>query len=161
MAREALGLEDTVEDRLVDVMDLSPETAGGTFDVVLFLGVVYHLTDPIRAIERVASCCNELLVLETETALNWLPYPAARLYPGDELNNDATNWYQYNARALRGLLARVGFGDADVVFRTPLHRRIVRAAVDRRPDYPFRSLLRSCRIVIHARRTGESSPPAN
>ena len=40
LAREALGSR--VEDIDIDVMDLTPERVG-TFDVVLFLGVLYHL----------------------------------------------------------------------------------------------------------------------
>src|SRR5512132_1117781 len=43
LAREALGSR--VEDVDVDVMDLSPERMG-TFDIVLFLGVLYHLRHP-------------------------------------------------------------------------------------------------------------------
>src|SRR5712671_1368325 len=45
LARSALGLD--VEMLDVDVPDLSPDKVGGTFDVVLFLGVLYHLFDPI------------------------------------------------------------------------------------------------------------------
>ena len=44
LAREALGSR--VEDVDIDVMDLSPERVG-TFDVVLFLGVLYHLRHPL------------------------------------------------------------------------------------------------------------------
>ena len=159
LARAALGLEEVVHDRHVDVMDLSPGL--GSFDVVLLLGVLYHLTDPVRAIERAASCCEGLLVIETETALNWLPYPAARLYPGSELGNDHTNWYQYNASALVGLLRRVGFGEVEVKYRSPLHRRIARAVRGPRHGQSVRMMIRSSRIIVHARRTGQSldAPP--
>jgi tRNA (mo5U34)-methyltransferase len=161
LARRLLGLEDVVADQLIDASELSPAAIGGQFDVVLLLGVLYHLTDAVRVLEAVASCCSDLLVLETETALNWLPVPAAQLHPGAELNNDATNWYSYNARALQGLLARVGFGESRVVFRTPMYRRVGKAISGRRPGYPFRTLLRSARIVVHAHRTSDAQPPAN
>lgn len=49
LARTALGLEKRVEDRYIDVMELSPAALGETFDVVLFLGVLYHLKDPLAA----------------------------------------------------------------------------------------------------------------
>lgn len=153
LARRALGLEGAVDDQHIDVMELSPEAIGGQRDVALLLGVLYHLKDPVTALERVASCCRELLVLETETALSWLPYPAARVYPGTDLANDPTNWYQYNARALRGLLEHVGFGDVDVKYTTPLHRRLARSIVGPRHGQTFRMMLRSSRIVLHARRT--------
>jgi tRNA (mo5U34)-methyltransferase len=149
LARKALGLEKAVEDRFIDVMELSPETLGGTFDVVLFLGVLYHLKDPLGALERVSSVCNGLLVLETETALNFLPYPAARLWPGRQLRNDDTNWWSINQRALVSLLKLHGFKDVRVVYKTPLVRRVGRAL---KAGRHFRSGFRGCRIVIHASR---------
>src|SRR5215472_15157125 len=42
-----------VESLDIDVPQISPETVG-TFDVVLFLGVLYHVKDPLRCLEMVA-----------------------------------------------------------------------------------------------------------
>lgn len=153
LARRALGLEHRVEDRLVDVMDLDPQTVGGRFDLVLLLGVLYHLRDPVTALERVASVCADLLVLETETALNKLRTPAAAVFPGRELNGDESNWYAYNVAALRGLLARVGFTDVEVVWRTSAPRRVGRAlSRSRAGPAAVRSAWRPQRVVLHARR---------
>src|SRR5205809_2608018 len=58
LAREALGSR--VEDVDIDVMDLSPERIG-SFDVVLFLGVLYHVRHPFLALERVASVTRQYL----------------------------------------------------------------------------------------------------
>lgn len=149
LARQALGLEDAVEDRLIDVMDLSPEALGETFDVVLFLGVLYHLKDPLGALLRVSSVCKGLLVLETETALNLLPFPAARLWPGRELRDDNTNWWSINQTALVALLKTHGFREVRVVYRTSFVRRFGRALKARRG---FWAGFRGSRIVIHARR---------
>src|SRR5688500_13171529 len=44
LAREAL--DSKVEDLTIDPFDLDADSVG-TFDVVLFLGVLYHLKDPI------------------------------------------------------------------------------------------------------------------
>lgn len=145
-ARRELGLEAVVEDCLIDVMDLSPD-AVGTFDVVLFLGVLYHLPDPVGALRAVASVTGDLLLLETETSLNLLPFPAARLWPGQELSSDDTNWWSLNRQAIEGLLRQLGFNRLRVVYRTPLWRRVARAAKAR----SWRGL-RSARIVVHARR---------
>jgi tRNA (mo5U34)-methyltransferase len=146
LARQALGLEGVVEDRTIDVMELSPATVG-TFDVVLFLGVLYHLPDPVGALRAVASVSDDLLLLETETSLNVLPFAAARLWPGRELSSDDTNWWSLNRRALEGLLRQLGFTSTRVVYRTPLWRRVARAVRARSVTD-----LRSARIVIHARR---------
>ena len=150
LCREALGSK--VEDADIDVMDLRPETVG-VFDLVLLLGVLYHLRDPITALERVASVCTGTLIVETEVALSWLPFPAARVFPGRELNDDDTNWYAYNPAALDAALASVGFPSRRVAWRTSVPRRLAgaaRAAWLRRtsPAATFRSQ----RIVVHASR---------
>src|SRR5579872_2889285 len=93
LAREALSLD--VEDKHIDVMELSPESVG-TFDDVLFLGVLYHLRDPITALERVASVTRERLFFETETSLSWIPFPATAIYYPSRLKTpsgteDSTN----------------------------------------------------------------------
>lgn len=150
LARTALGLEGAVEDLTIDVDQLSPETVG-TFDLVLFLGVLYHLKDPISALERVASVCDDHLIVETETALNWLPGPAAAVHPTDELAGDETNWFSMNARAVVGLLRAVGFERVEVRTRTTWPRRVVGASRARLVDgRPWRKALRSQRLVVHA-----------
>jgi tRNA (mo5U34)-methyltransferase len=150
LCREVLGSR--VEDADVDVMDLRPETVG-TFDLVLLLGVLYHLRDPITALERVASVCTGTLVVETEVALPWLPFPAARVFPGRELNDDDTNWYAYNPAALDGMLASAGFSRRRVVWRTSLPRRLARAVRSGGTDRAgLATAFRSQRIVVHAER---------
>ena len=37
---------------------------------MLFLGVLYHVKDPLSCLEQVASVTGEMLVVETETALD-------------------------------------------------------------------------------------------
>jgi tRNA (mo5U34)-methyltransferase len=152
LAREALGLTQTVRSQHVDVMDLAPVRVGGTYDLVLLLGMLYHLRDPITALERAASCCSDQLILESETALNLLPYPAARLHPGASLANDPTNWYQLNSRALRGLLHEFGFARVRVAYITPTHRRAARAVLADRQRQTRRMAFRSRRIIVHAHR---------
>ena len=44
--------------------DLTAERVG-RFDVVLFLGVFYHLRDPISVLERIAGIAKEVFVVET------------------------------------------------------------------------------------------------
>jgi tRNA (mo5U34)-methyltransferase len=155
LAREALGLE--VEDLDLDVMDVSPDRVG-TFDVVLLLGVLYHLRDPITAIQRAASVTRQLLIVETVTNLAWLPVPAARLFAGSELNDDDTNWWALNPAALRALLSGAGFQDVRIVYRTSLARRVARALDQRvRHQKPFWGQVRGSRIVLHARREAHRS----
>ena len=123
LAREALGSR--VEDVDVDVMDLSPERLG-TFDLVLLLGVLYHLPNPLLALERVASVASDWLVLETVVDMVGFGRPAAAFYPGRELNGDPTNWWGPNAAAVHGMLRSVGFTRVETV--TPTRSAPYRAA---------------------------------
>jgi tRNA (mo5U34)-methyltransferase len=150
LARSVLGLDHLVEDRLIDVMDLSPARLNGIFDVTLFLGVLYHLKDPFTALERVAAVTGELLVLETETGLNLLPSPACRVYAGRELNHDDGNFFAFNQSALKKLLRVHGFSRVEVKYRSSVRRRLARTAVGMTKHQAFRPTFCSARIVLHA-----------
>ena len=112
-ARRLLGSR--VEDREVEVLDLSPDTVG-VFDLVLFLGVLYHLKHPVLALERVASVCREQLILWTQVDMLDCDRPAAAFYPGTELNNDPTNWWGPNPHAVIGMLTTAGFSRAEMTY---------------------------------------------
>ncbi len=101
-------LESRVEDLEIDVMELSPETVG-VFDVVLFVGVLYHMRHPLLALERVAAVTADQLILDTHTAMTEETRPLMLLYPDSELNNDATNWWGANPSAIEAMLRDVGF----------------------------------------------------
>ncbi|HPO31450.1 MAG TPA: DUF1698 domain-containing protein, partial [Candidatus Hydrogenedentes bacterium] len=57
-------LNSKVQDLDIDVLDISPETVG-TFDMVLFLGVLYHLKNPFLGLEKVTAVCEKQIVVET------------------------------------------------------------------------------------------------
>lgn len=107
-----------VEARGGDVLSLSPE-AFGRFDVVLFMGVLYHLRHPLLGLERVASVTSWMLILETHVDLDDSRRPAMRFYPGAELGGDPTNWWGPNTAAVLAMLEVVGFHRVEVVHRTP------------------------------------------
>ncbi len=101
-------LKSQVEDMTIDVMDLSPSHPG-VFDVVLFLGVLYHLRHPLLALERIFSVVGKQLILETHIDLSDLTRPAMVFYPGTELAGDPTNWWGPNPLAVEAMLKSVGF----------------------------------------------------
>lgn len=105
----------------VDLPDLDPAKLG-RHNIVLFLGVLYHLKDPVRGLELAASVCDDLLVIETATALNNLNEPAARYYPGSELNGDDTNFWAPNVACLEGMLSDIGFKRVETTLH-PLWRK--------------------------------------
>jgi tRNA (mo5U34)-methyltransferase len=154
-ARHALGSR--VEDVDVDVMDLSPERLG-TFDVVLFLGVLYHLRHPLLALEKVAAVTRGTLILETVVDLVGLRRPAMAFYAGRELNNDPTNWWAPNASAMAGMLSSVGFENVRLI--TPLRKAPYRAARAlwhvTKGKNRLAHAFRQDRAVFHASRVGDA-----
>jgi tRNA (mo5U34)-methyltransferase len=116
------------DDMEIDVMDLSPERVG-TFDLVLFVGVLYHLRHPLLGLERVASVTGDQLIFDSYTAMTKETDPVMIFYPGTELNDDPTNWWGPNPPAVEAMLRDVGF------------RRIER-------QHP--ELIRQGRLIIHA-----------
>jgi tRNA (mo5U34)-methyltransferase len=132
LAREARGSR--VEDVDVDVLDLGPDRVGGRFDLVLFLGVLYHMRHPLLALERVASVTANQLVLETAVDLTWTRRPAAAFYPGHGLAPDPTNWWGPNPEAVVGMLHAAGFTRVEVVSPDSWAYRLARSA-KRLPPY--------------------------
>ena len=108
IARAALS--SGVEDFAVDFMDCDLE-AIGQWDVVLYLGVLYHMTDPLGALRRVAAVTRELAVVETEAVVfpGLEHEPLWRFFPEDELSGDITNWWAPNRRGLQSALTTAGF----------------------------------------------------
>jgi tRNA (mo5U34)-methyltransferase len=124
IAHELLGSQ--VKFYKMNIYDLSPEMLG-RFDLVLCLGVLYHLRHPLLGLERIHAVCRGQLILETavcdqhfvdasrsaralaDVAPALLLVPIAQFYPGDELNNDHTNWWSPNLAGLHGMLRSSGF----------------------------------------------------
>ncbi len=145
LAHRALGSK--VETRDIELQDLSPETIG-SFDVVFFLGVLYHLKDPWPYLRAAASVCTKLLVVETHADLLDTRRPAMAFYPGDELEGDPSNWWGPNVAALHGMLADDGFGRIEIFADASRPKRIARSLVRRARGgrYP----VQAGRLVAHA-----------
>jgi tRNA (mo5U34)-methyltransferase len=123
VAKELLG--SSVEYRVDNVYRLAPEVHGG-FDLVLFLGVLYHLRDPLLALDRIWDVCREggLLIVETQLLDEAFLQPDGsfkrlsgalretclmQFYPGDTLSGDPTNYWAPNLACMRALLETAGF----------------------------------------------------
>jgi tRNA (mo5U34)-methyltransferase len=156
-AHKTLGSR--VRSMTIDVMELTPEAIGGQYDVVLFLGVLYHLKHPLLALERVAAVTREMLIIETELDNMLVPWPSMAFYPDRELNNDPTNWVGPNAMAVEGMLRAVGFRRIERVWQSSLPRRIARAAKMRlQGRHPFWRGLGRDRMTWRAYRSDGFQP---
>jgi tRNA (mo5U34)-methyltransferase len=117
-ARELRGSR--VEPLVADLMTVDLSELG-TFDVVLYLGVLYHIKDPLMALRRLRELTSELAVVETsimavpgyEDAALW------RFIEDRELNGDPTNWWQPNDKGLEGMLRAAGFSRIESMVGPP------------------------------------------
>jgi tRNA (mo5U34)-methyltransferase len=117
LARHIVAPEIEVHD--VDIPELTPHRIG-TFDLVLFTGVLYHLRHPFYALEHVAPLANRTLVVETHLDAIESERPAMTFYPGSELNDDPSNWWGPNRACVEAMLRDVGF--SHVAFQlNPVH----------------------------------------
>jgi tRNA (mo5U34)-methyltransferase len=115
LAREALGSK--IEDREIEVLDVSPDNIG-MFDVVIFLGVLYHMRHPLLALEKVSAVTGEMLILETHVDFTSLNRPAMAFYPDAELGEDPSNWCGPNEACVISMLKDVGFKRVEVYWST-------------------------------------------
>jgi tRNA (mo5U34)-methyltransferase len=153
LAHRLLGSK--VEAKDIDIPDISPQTVG-LFDVVLFLGVLYHLPEPFLALERVASVTKELLILETMVDLTFMRQPALSFQRGRSQpvslyrhwRWDDGTWFVPNEGAVVTMLEQVGFRKVERIFpRLAVPSRIahfLNALV------PFFNVQKNYRMVFHA-----------
>lgn len=109
-----------------NVYDITPERFG-TFDVVLFLGVLYHLRHPLLALDQLRSVCRELLIVESlvcdarvftgletgqplaELAPALRDIPIAQFLPLDVYHRDDSNKWSPNVACLRAMVEDAQF----------------------------------------------------
>ncbi len=105
----------------IDLPELTVERVG-TFDVVLFAGVFYHLRHPLLVLEQLAPLAGETFILETHLDARWMRRPAMVFYPGREQDDDPTNWWGPNPACVEAMLRDVGFARVRYT-RNPAARR--------------------------------------
>lgn len=105
-------LDSDVADIDIDALDIS-ESIVGRHDIVLFLGVLYHLRDPFEGLRAAASVCDDLLIVETTLHLHEVDAPSMRFFPNSELDGDATNWWSPNPACVIAMLEALDFQQID------------------------------------------------
>jgi tRNA (mo5U34)-methyltransferase len=108
-----------VEPIVADFMTVDPD-AVGVFDVVLFLGVIYHVEEPLAALRRLRSLTGSLAVIESEAITVDDDRSLWELVPGAELNADVGNWWVPTEAGLHALVRAAGFARAETVGRAPV-----------------------------------------
>lgn len=104
----------------INTLDLDTQFAiPGRYDLVVFLGILYHLKNPFYVLEQLADVSEYMLIITRHLYAggpDQSHLPLAYLVGEDELNDDATNYWVLTETGLKRLLGRAGW---DIVaFRT-------------------------------------------
>ena len=155
-ARKILGSSvDFVE---ANVYEITPERLG-SFDVILFLGVLYHLRHPLLALDRLRAVSRGVVYVESlvcdqsvftgmqqsrplaEIAPSLSGIPIAQFLPLGRFHPDWTNKWSPNVECLRALVEDSLFTVDEV--QTWGDRALVRAAAHESPEHRWRANLDS------------------
>lgn len=101
--------------RLLDFYELTPETVG-QFDIVLFMGVLYHLKHPLLALERVCALTKDLAVVDSfilreehRPGENVENRSVMEFYEIDEFGGQTDNWCGPSLPCLMAMCRTAGF----------------------------------------------------
>jgi SAM-dependent methyltransferase len=64
LIKKIVGLKN-LDFKVLDFFSMNPEALGGTFDIVLNLGVMYHLPQPLDTLERTRAMATKYVLLDT------------------------------------------------------------------------------------------------
>jgi tRNA (mo5U34)-methyltransferase len=106
-------LNSRVDYRELDVYDLDPRKIG-TFDIVLFLGVLYHVKHPLLALERVCSVTTEMAVVESYALKEQIDRNLLEFYEYDEFGGQFDNWFAPTPAALTAMCRTAGFARVEL-----------------------------------------------
>ena len=111
LAKEVLGSKVERWSASLEMLQKMP----GTFDVVFFFGVYYHLKDPILGFDIVAKLTKELLLVEGDA----LFYPAA-LMIYDFHKDDPSKTWRFTKPLILQMIYQRGFKSVEELFETPI-----------------------------------------
>ena len=154
-------LDSRVESVVGDFMETDLDRLG-TFDVVFFLGVLYHMRHPLLSLERLARLTGEVAIIETEAieVPGFEDHGMCEFFESDELAGDFTNWWAPNATALAKLCRAAGFSRVEAGTPSPVEPATAPAGEPQRwrdlvgrrlpPTPPQPAPLRRFRLTVHA-----------
>jgi tRNA (mo5U34)-methyltransferase len=158
-AKSALGSK--VEPVVGDFQKIDLD-ALGAFDVVLYLGVLYHMKEPLTCLERLRAVTKEVAVIETEAVhiQGFDREVLMQFHAGSDLRVDFGNWYVPTIEALHNLCRAAGFSSVRTVIGPPSPpagseggpslRQKVGARVGGLPIPPASAPSLNYRAVVHA-----------
>ena len=119
LAQYINGMND-IKHHQINVLDITKEKYG-EFDIVLALGLFYHISDPYLALANCASLSRKQLLIESycidklvseeyasKPIMKFIPDPAQ--FPDkDQPNNDRSNFWGFTSTCLKYMVEDLGF----------------------------------------------------
>ena len=99
----------------------NPELDLGTFDVIFFFGVNYHLQFPYLALHKLSNICDGEIYIETAALDDYSPYKGKvgtgydrndvvmEFYPAKQYGNNENNWWVPTLQCLGAMVESLGF----------------------------------------------------
>jgi len=113
-------LQSKADYRILDMYELTPERIG-YFDIVLFMGVLYHLKHPLLALERVCALTTDLAAVDS-FVLREQDVPGVDLervsvmkfYETDGFGGNTDNWVAPSVACLMAFCRTAGFARVEL-----------------------------------------------
>jgi tRNA (mo5U34)-methyltransferase len=118
-------LDSKVEAVVCDLMNVEEQKLG-KFDVVLFLGVLYHMENPVESLRIVRKLTNHLAVIETEAMeiAGQEDRPICEFFPPSaKLMDDPTNFWAPNLSGVKALCEAAGFSRVETFTKRPVPKK--------------------------------------
>jgi tRNA (mo5U34)-methyltransferase len=101
----------------MDAYEIHPDRLG-TFDIVLCLGLLYHLKHPLLGLERICAVTRDVCIIDTfvvDAGSAPAPIPYIEFYEHDELGGELDNWSGPTTSAVAAMARSAGFAQAEVL----------------------------------------------
>jgi tRNA (mo5U34)-methyltransferase len=148
----------------MSVYEISRERLGA-FDIVLFLGVLYHLQHPLLALQRVCEVTSDVAVIESHTIDNILntTSPIMEFYEMDELGGQYDNWWAPNSECLIKMIRAAGFVRTEIArsemssAAVKAYRRLIDLKTQLSPSIRILDVTNACTFERHYPRRGRQA----
>jgi len=124
-------LKSKVDSMEIEVMDLAKNDLIEKYDLVLCLGIMYHMEDPFGMCKVMYDLCSDdgMCIIETHMDCIEIKDKAVMaFYPDKQCNNDPGTWCGPNPQCVAGMLKAAGFKEVKMVFgNEQVHRGVFQA----------------------------------